>query len=126
MNTKNYFKQKLFEDLMTPELQSDLFGKTIDQSRSSNLRRLDGKKYDIMSRLPHLFRLNKETGKPEQVQGVQLHPELHSALMSAIDREPLTDEQHARIKDFVKQHGPFTFMNDRYYESDTDLMRLSR
>jgi hypothetical protein len=119
MNFKDRIKQKLIEDLMTPELQANLQHQAYGNSGlNPNMRRHNALQYQTLAQSPHLFKLNRETGKPERVEGVSLHPELHAALMSSIDEggEPLTGEQRDMIRDFVQRHGQFTFMNKRYEE----------
>jgi len=122
MTLKEYFKQRLLEDLATPELV-DYYSNTVlgnpntnpeTASLSKNMRRHHLLQKRAVMASPHLFTLNKETGKPERVVGASLSPELHTALRAAIssdryDYRPMSPEHKELIKDFVDKHGPFDF-----------------
>ena len=121
ISLKEYFKQRLLEDLATPELVDYYSNSVLGNPETAGLSKKEKnmkRHYRLERRAvmasPHLFTLNKETGKPERVVGASLSPELHTALRAAIssdryDHRPMSPEHKKLIKDFVTQYGPFDF-----------------
>lgn len=114
-NFKNHFKQRLMEELMEDVNTVELSNYMDDQSRNLDLQgnvsdaaKIYRKKREL-EHSPHLYRLNKTTGQPEQVEGVVMSPHLQKAIDSAVrygvDGGALSPHHVRTLRSFVAKHG---------------------
>ncbi len=110
MNFKEYFKQRLSEDLGSPELMDAMQAKADASGRDNSLKMAD------IAHSPYLYISdpNDPTGAtPMRVPGARLHPRLSYALSSAAEfGRGIPPEDVAIIKDFIRQHGHFVGASD--------------
>jgi hypothetical protein len=108
MNLKEYFKQKLLEDLTTVELSNHMDNISREQSLRGTRSDFTDEQKEKMEASPHLYKLNKATGKPEKVEGVKMSRRLQKAVNAAVlhdDPSPITAEHRRTLRSFVAKHG---------------------
>jgi hypothetical protein len=103
MTLKEYFKQKLLEDIGSPELMANIEKSYEDKGKDpSNI-------LDRVARSPYLYVPHPDNpNKPMRVPGARLHPRLTYALSSAAEfGRGIPEADVEIIKDFIRQHGHF-------------------
>ena len=103
MTYKEYFKQRLLEDVGSPELFANIEKKYQDTGKdTSNLE-------DRIARSPHLYVPDPNNpSKPMRVPGAKIHPRLtHALSMAAEFGRGIPEADVELIKDFIRQHGHF-------------------
>jgi uncharacterized protein YcgL (UPF0745 family) len=103
MSYKEYFKQKLVEDLGSPELMANIENKYRAKDRDPS------DKLDKIARSPYLYVPHPDDpSKPMRIPEARLHPRLSWALSNAAQHgSAMSKEDIAVIKDFIRQHGHF-------------------
>ena len=103
MNMKKYFKQRLLEDLGTPEVMANIANKYDAAGKDPS---------DILDRIarsPYLYVPDPtDPSKPMRIPEARLHPSLTTALANAAHHGiGIPEKDVALIKDFIEQHGHF-------------------
>ena len=109
MNMKKYFKQKLLEDLGTPELMGNILKKSdAEGTDPSNI-------LDRIARSSYLYVPDPtDPSKPMRIPGARLHPRLATALANAAHHGiGIPEEDVALIRGFIGQHGHFVGADNR-------------
>ena len=109
---KEYFKQRLLEDVTEPELTVHMRNLSDVASKAGNTQIADriDREREQMEKSPHLYRRNPTTGEPEEVEGVKISPSLHSAIDAAVritlpGGKPLSPHHIKQLRSFVALHG---------------------
>lgn len=109
---KEYFKQRLSEDMTEPELTAHMRDLSDIASKAGNPRIADriDREREEMEKSPHLYRRNPTTGEPEEVEGVKISPSLHAAIDAAVrinypEGKHLSPRHIKQLRSFVALHG---------------------